>query len=63
MVLIWKVLEVISNGNLTEELGGLVGLMIIIVFTIIYVILFVFCDYDWVDIFEGKYESWLKLKL
>lgn len=60
---IWKVLEVISGGELTEELGGVVGLIIILAFTIIYVILFVFCDYDWADIFAGNYESWLKIKL
>ena len=57
---IWKALEVISGGELTEELGGIVGLIIILVFTIIYVILFVFCDYNWVDIFN---ESWIKFKL
>ena len=61
--LLWKGLEVVSNGELTEELGGVVGLMIMIVFTIIYVTVFVFCDYDWIDIFNGQYESWIKVKI
>ena len=63
VIAIWKILEVVSGGELTEELGGLVGLFITIVFTIIYIIMFVFCGWDWTDIFSGNYESWLKLKL
>lgn len=62
-VLLWKGLEVISKGELTEELGGLVGLAVILAFTVIYVFIFVFYDYNWIDIFNGQYESWIKLKL
>lgn len=61
--ILWKGLEVISNGELTEELGGVVGMIIMLVFTIVYVLVFVFCDYDWIDIFNGQYESWIKLKI
>lgn len=60
---IWWILDIISNGEFTHELGGLIGMMVIIVFTIIYVIMFVFCDWNWSDIFTGNYESWIKFKL
>lgn len=63
VIILWYILEKISGGEFTHELGGLIGMAVTIVFTIIYVIIFVFCDYDWIDIFNGNYESWLKLKL
>ena len=63
VVILWYVLDFISGGDFTHEIGGLVGMMVIIAFTIIYVIMFVFCGYDWTDIFAGNYESWIKFKL
>jgi hypothetical protein len=63
VIILWNLLDLISGGELTEELGSLAGLGIILVFTAIYVIMFVFCDYNWADIFAGNYESWIKFKL
>jgi len=52
--IIWFFLDILSCGEWTNELGGaLVGLPIIIVYTIIYVILFVLIDYNWIDIFHA----------
>lgn len=51
--IIWFLLEKLSNGEFTHELGGVVGMLIIFVWTIIYVILFWFCDYNWIDIFHN----------
>ena len=62
VLILWKVLELSSNGSLTEELGGMVGELIIIIFTILYGYIFVFCDYNWVDIFNGEFKSWIKIK-
>lgn len=45
----------LSGGEFTNELGGLIGLFILIVFTIVYIILFCFYpDWNWVDIFNGN---------
>lgn len=51
-VLIWKFLEVISNRQLTEEIGGLIGIIIIAIYTVIYISFF-WGDLNWIDIFNG----------
>lgn len=51
-IIIWYTMAWLSGGDLTEEIGGLIGMMIMIVYTIIYCVLFIFF-YDWVDIFEA----------
>jgi hypothetical protein len=60
----WYLLDKISNGELTNELGGLVGLLGVIIITIVYIILFGFMDWDWINIFRGVNPiDWLDLKL
>jgi len=66
LAIIWGGLHFFSGGNLTEELGGLVGLRIVYIFTIIYIVIFcVFPDLNWIDIFRGTYNvnfsEWFKL--
>ena len=51
--ILWKIIDVMSNGEFVEELGTLVGYLIVIAYTIIYVILFVWVDYNWIDIFHS----------
>lgn len=51
--IIWKLIEVMSNGEFTYEMGAIAGILIVAVFTVIYVILFWFCDYNWIDIFHS----------
>jgi len=51
--IIWKLIEVTSDGEFTQELGAIAGALIMAVFTIIYAILFWFCDYNWIDIFHS----------
>jgi len=36
-----------------EEIGGIIGCFVMIVYTIIYVTIFVFIDYNWTDIFDS----------
>ena len=62
-IVLWYALDLFSGGELTEGLEGLVGIFIMIIFTIIYIVMFVFCDWNWSDIFAGHYESWIKFKL
>jgi len=60
----WYLLDKISNGELTNELGGLVGLLGVIIITIVYIILFGFMGWDWINIFRGVNPiDWLDLKL
>ena len=60
----WYLLDKFSNGEYTNELGGLVGLFLSIIITIAYIIMFGFCDWDWIDIFNGTHEStWFHFKL
>jgi hypothetical protein len=56
MGIIWFVLDKLFGGEFTNELGGLVGLLVLFIATIIYIALFVFGGVDWIDIFHGKYN-------
>lgn len=53
--ILWLILAVISNKQYTEELGGaLVGIPVVVIYTILYFIFFVWSiDYNWVDIFHN----------
>ena len=56
--ILWKILELISNKNLTEEIGSLYGMLIMIIFTIVYIGMFAWPgEVDWIDIFQGKYNG------
>lgn len=60
---IWFLLDVLFKGELTEELGGIIGIGILFVYTLIYIIIFVWpVDLNWVDIFHGDYSipKWIK---
>jgi hypothetical protein len=49
-----------SDGEFTQELGAIAGALIMAVFTIIYVILFWVCDYNWIDIFHNVKDGLIK---
>jgi hypothetical protein len=60
----WFLLDKLGGGEYTEELGGLAGMMAVIVITIIYIVLFGFMGWDWINIFRGVNPiDWLDLKL
>ena len=60
----WYVLGWLSEGEFTEELGGLIGCFGIVIITIIYVVLFVFMEWNWSDIFRGaNLQDWINFKL
>lgn len=48
VIVIWNIL----GEEYTQELGGLVGLLVLFLFTIAYLVLFVWIDYNWIDIFR-----------
>lgn len=46
---IWGIMEFGWKGEITQEIGGLIGMFVIIIFTIIYIIFFVLAGYNWCD--------------
>lgn len=55
---IWGLLDIVGKGEYTQELGGLIGLFIIFLYTIAYIIVFCFWpDWNWTDIFHGVYNA------
>ena len=61
--LLWFIMDKISGGDLTEEIGVVIGWMIMLVYTIIYIILFAFCSYNWIDIYHSIINCTLSIKL
>jgi hypothetical protein len=61
--IIWWLLDYFSNGEYTNELGGLIGLTIIIIYTIIYIILFGFMGYDVANFGELLKDIPIKIRL
>lgn len=55
VALFWNTLAWISDGELTEEIGGLIGIFLVIILTIVYIWLFAWGpnDWNWIDIFNG----------
>jgi hypothetical protein len=51
------------GDEFTQEIGALVGMMVMVVYTIIYVILFAFCDYNWIEIFQNTQANFPTIKL
>lgn len=58
LVVLWKLIEIFSNRQYTEELGSLVGMFILFIYSVIYVIIFGFLDYNISDIY---FSSLIKL--
>lgn len=55
--ILWGILALISGGEYTNELGGLIGMLVVIIFTVIYIILFAIApDWNWVD-FNFNFSS------
>ena len=48
--LLWRFIDYLSDGEWTNELGTLIGLFVLIVYSIIYITLFAFWpDWNWID--------------
>jgi hypothetical protein len=61
MVLIWKFMEWVFDGELTDGIGGLMGIIILLIVTIAYVVIFWGDDYNWIDIFKSMANSTTKI--
>ena len=51
MYLIYLLIDKLSGSQYTTEIGAGIGCLILIVATIIYVVIFVIIDCNWIDIF------------
>jgi len=48
--ILWFIIGWMTDGEWTEELGGIIGLVIIVVYTILYIVAFAFWpDWNWCD--------------
>lgn len=52
-ILLWWVIDKVSGGEFTNELGTLGGIFLEFIFLIVYIIIFAVFDNDWVDIFSS----------
>ncbi len=55
-IILWFTL----NDEYTHELGTFIGICIMFIYTIIYMILFVWIDYNWSDINIGYFKFDIK---
>ena len=54
VVILWFLIDKFSGGELTRELGSLGGILIVIIFTILYIVLFaIYPDWNWIDILNN----------
>lgn len=52
-IALWFIIDKLSDGEFTHELGAIGGCFIIIAFSILYLIVFAFYpNWNWVDIFK-----------
>lgn len=62
--ILWFLIDKLSDGEYTNELGGLVGMAALIIYTVFYVFTFViYPDWNWID-FNINFDSigsWFKL--
>lgn len=54
-VLLWFLMDKIGGGDYTQELGGVIGATIMVIYTIVYIVLFVIGSYNWIDIFHEMF--------
>lgn len=56
--LLWFLLGKFSGGDLTEELGGVIGLLVELLYLLWYFYFFWYLDNNWVD-----FPNWFKLNI
>ena len=52
-IILWWILDKVFAGEFTEELGGLIGCCIELLFMAIYIMIFGVFDNNWIDLFKG----------
>jgi uncharacterized RDD family membrane protein YckC len=61
--LLWFIIDIIGGGDYTKELGSVIGATIMVIYTIVYIVLFVIGSYNWIDIFHSIKNFTLDIKL
>lgn len=58
--LLWGALDAMSDGEFTNEMGGVfIGAPVMIIYCIAYIVLFAWVDYNWVDLMPEDWK-WVK---
>ncbi len=61
LFVIWGILDIMSGGEFTHEMGGLIGMSVIIIYTIVYIILFAIVpDWNWADFNYPTFTNFFK---
>ena len=63
VVLLWIITDGINKGDLEKELRLKVIHVVIFIHTIVYILIFVFVDYNWIDIFHNIGNFKLNIQL
>ena len=64
VIVFWFLLDKLSDGKYTQELGSLAGMLGVIVITIIHIVLFGFMGWDWINILKGANpQDWIHFNL
>ena len=61
--ILWWIMDVLWQGEITNELGGLIGVFVLLVYTIVYIVMFVVGDLNWIDVFNGTKSIHTGIKL
>jgi hypothetical protein len=61
--LLWFIMDIIGGGDYTKELGSVIGATIMVIYTMVYIVLFVIGSYNWIDIFHSFKNFTLDIKL
>lgn len=61
--LLWFIMDKLFNGEITHELGGLIGMVIMLIHLLIYIMVFVTGSYNWIDVFYSIKTFTLDIKL
>ena len=49
-MILWKAIDIFSGGEFTNELGSIVGFLIMLVYAILYIVAFaIWPDWNWID--------------
>ncbi|MCK9575611.1 MAG: hypothetical protein WC979_01120 [Candidatus Pacearchaeota archaeon] len=51
--IIWFILDIISHSDLTHEIGGIFGMLVEFIWLIVYIVVFVVFNNNWIDIFHA----------
>jgi hypothetical protein len=61
-LILWWIIDKTSDSEFTQEIGGFIGVIIELLFLVVYIIVFGVFDVNWIDIFNGVSIPGIKIK-